>query len=84
MRHKATEPSRAQGKSLQEQVGERCERRKSTERESQREIEVGGEREREERKKVRQGDGKCSGEEGYLCLGVVGTAGRHLKGSQVC
>lgn len=39
--------------------------------------------EREERKKVRQGDGKCSGEKGYLCLGVVGTAGRLLKGSQV-
>lgn len=38
---------------------------------------------REERKKVRQRDGKCSGEKGYLCLGVVGTAGRLLKGSQV-
>lgn len=40
-------------------------------------------REGEEKKKVRQGDGKCSGEKGYLCLGVVGSAGRLLKGSQV-
>lgn len=39
--------------------------------------------EREGRKKVRRGDGKCSGEKRYLCLGVVGAAGRRLKGSQV-
>ena len=43
------------------------------------------ERERESagRKKVRQGDGKCSGEKGYLCLGVVGAAGCLLKASHV-
>lgn len=55
--------------------------RKETEKGKVRERKALGER--EERKKVRQGDGKCSGEKGYLCLGVVGTAGRLLKGSQV-
>ena len=53
----------------------------NTKRENWREKDI--ERERGERKKVRQGDGECSGEKGYLCLGVVGTAGRFLKGSQV-
>lgn len=43
----------------------------------------GGIRERktlgEQRKKVRQRDEKCSGEKGYLCLGVISTVGHLLK-----
>lgn len=49
------------------------------------EIQKGKIREKEDigREKVRQGDGECSGEKGYLCLSVVSTAGCLLKGSQV-
>lgn len=49
----------------------------------------GGERKKNQegdgsgREKVRQGDGKCSGEKRYLCLSVVSTVGRLLKGSLV-
>lgn len=52
------------------------------------ETHKGGEKKNQEedgsgREKVRQGDGKCSGEKGYLCLSVFSTVGRLLKGSLV-
>lgn len=76
VRHKETEHNEAKGKSLQEQVGQRCEWKCNTKSENESEKDIG-------RVKVRQRDGKCSGEKGYLCLSVVGTAGCLLKGSQV-
>lgn len=77
-RHKETEPNRSRGKTFTG-AGKRevCEYRKGKVRERK------TSRERAGKKKVRQGDGKCSGEKGYLCLGVVGAAGRLLKASHV-
>lgn len=80
VRHKETEPNGAKGKSLQEKVVKRCEWKRNTKGKVRDRKTL---REREERKKVRRGDGKCFGAKGYLCLGVVGTAGCLLKGSQV-
>lgn len=76
-RMKAGETQRDKAVQVREEVfsgagrEERREWKRNTKRESRREKHI-----YVERKKVRRRDGKCSGEKGYLCLGVFGTAGR--------
>lgn len=81
MRHKETEPNGAKGKSLQEKVVKRCEWKRNTKGKVG-ERKTLGERKRSERRSDREMESALA-RRGYLCLGVIGTAGRLLKGSLI-